>query len=267
MFKRLTLFAANLLERRFLHHEIIADRYQIIKHLGVGSYGNSYLVFDQVSQQKKALKTLRIHKRTTKSGKAGFEYEKNLLYSIQHPGFPQYFEDGVYKKIPFYTMEYIEGKNFEQLIFQDGRKYSESESFVIAYELLELIHYLHDQRLVHRDIRIPNVIANGSKIILIDLGLTRKYDHGIDKESKRNLRKEVNPQADFFGLGHFLLFLLYSDYTFPNNKKEKSWEEELEISYQAKHIINRLLQIENSYESCEQVKSDIKTLLERNKEE
>ena len=83
MFKRLTLVAANMIERRFQQNEIISKRYQIISHLGVGSYGNSYLVFDQVSQQKKVLKALRIHKRITRSGKAGFELEKNILKTIR----------------------------------------------------------------------------------------------------------------------------------------------------------------------------------------
>jgi serine/threonine protein kinase len=263
MFKRMTLFAANILESRFQHNEIIGERYEIINHLGVGSYGNSYLVFDHVSQQKKVLKALRIHKRITKSGKRDFELEKDLLQSINHSGFPRFFEDGIYKNIPFYTMEYIEGKNFEQLIFQDNQKYSEIEAFKIADQLLEHINYLHEQQLIHRDIRIPNVIANGSKIVLIDLGLARKFNHenagGIKRI--RHFRKEVNPQADFYGLGHFLLFLLYSNFSFSKKMKESSWEEELEISYQAKHIISRLLQIKDCYECCAQVKSDIQKLI------
>ena len=263
MFKKMTLFAANIMESRFQQNEIIAHRYKILNHLGVGSYGNSYLVFDQISQQKKVLKALRIHKRITKSGRNGFEIEKELLQSIKHRGFPQYFDDGSYQGIPFYTMEYIEGKNFEQLIFQDGHKYSEIESFKIANQVLELINLLHEQQLIHRDIRIPNVIANGSEIVLIDLGLARKCNQGIreHRKTQRNLRKEINPQADFYGLGHFLLFLLYSNYSFPEKKKERSWEEELEISLQAKHIISRLLQIEDCYENCAQIKSDMKILI------
>jgi serine/threonine protein kinase len=263
MFKRMILFAANKLESRFQQKEIIAHRYQVVNHLGMGSYGNSYLVIDQLSQQKKVLKALRIHKRITKSGRKRFEIEKELLQSIKHHGFPMYFEEGCYKDIPFYTMEYIEGKNFEQLIFQDGRKYTEIEAFKIAYDVLELINYLHEQRLIHRDIRIPNVIANGSEIRLIDLGLARIYDQdvGEHKKSKRNLRKEINHQADFYGLGHFLLFLLYSNFSFPKKQKESSWEEELVITYQAKHIINRLLQIEECYQNCAQVKTDIKILI------
>ncbi|WP_419886862.1 serine/threonine protein kinase [Neobacillus niacini] len=251
------------MESRFQHNETIAHRYQVINHLGVGSYGNSYLVYDRLSQQKKVLKALRIHKRVTQSGRNSFEIEKKLLHSINHPGFPKYFEDGLHKNIPFYTMEYIKGKNFEQLIFQEGHKYSKLEAFNIANDVLELINYLHEQRLVHRDIRIPNVIATGSEIVLIDLGLARKYDQGVGehRKIKRNLRKEINPQSDLYGLGHFLLFLLYSNYSFPKKKKESSWEEELEISNTAKHIISRLLQIEECYENCRQVKADIKKII------
>lgn len=263
MLKRVVLFIANLLESPFLENEVAAERYKIIEHLGLGSYGNSYLVYDQLSEQNKVLKALRIHKRMTKSGLKGFEYEKKFLESIKHPGFPKYFEAGTYKNIPFYTMEYIEGKNFEQLIFQDGRKYSETEAFKIANDLLKLIEFLHCNQIIHRDIRIPNVIANGSEIRLIDLGLARKLEQ-VDfkwERPKRDLYKEITVQTDFYGLGHLLLFLLYSNFTFSKDKKEKSWEEELDISYQAKYIIKRLLQIGPGYESCKEIKSDIKKII------
>jgi serine/threonine protein kinase len=263
MLKRLTLFAANVIEKPFLQNEVAADRYKVIEHLGVGSYGNSYLVVDLLSQQRKVLKALRIHKRMTKSGKKGFELEKELLKSLKHPGFPKYFEDGIYKNIPFFTMEHIQGKNFEQLIFQDEKRYSEVEVFIIAKDLLELIEYLHSNEIIHRDIRIPNVIANGPEIQLIDLGLARKIDNRTFKQKKLkgNLRNEVNVQADFYGLGHLLLFLLYSNFSFPMDKKEKSWEEELDISYEAKQIIKRLLQLGPPYENCSQIKTDIQKII------
>ena len=137
MFKRTVLFFSNLFERPLSSDETIAGKFRIIKHLGMGSYGHSYLVMDLLTQQNKVLKALRIHKRITKSGRKGFELEKELLKSIHHPGFPKYFEEGTYNKIPFYTMEYIAGKNFEQLIFSEGLTISEQGAFKIADELLK----------------------------------------------------------------------------------------------------------------------------------
>ncbi|MEH6907416.1 serine/threonine protein kinase [Neobacillus drentensis] len=259
MIKRISFLFSNLFERPLSNDKLIAERYQVISHLGAGGYGHSYLVYDLVCGHKKVLKALRLHKRLTKSGRSDFESEKNLLKSIDHPSFPRYFEGGNFNNIPFYTMEFIEGLNFEQLIFIEGKKILEKEAFQIIYELLNPIEYLHDHHIIHRDIRIPNVISDGTKIRLIDVGLGKhlELESAVQTTRKSNLRKEVIYQADFYGLGHFLLFLLYSNFTFPKHKQEKSWEEELEISNQTKHIIRRLLQIEPPYENCAQIRADI----------
>ncbi len=265
MIKNIILQLSGLFERTFSENDIIAGRYQILKHLGTGSYGHSYLVFDIESQNKKVLKALRLHKRLTYAGRRGFEAEKECLHSIRHEGFPQYFEEGIDKTIPFYTMEYINGKNFEQMIFGEGKVFPEIETFKIGYQLLEQIDYLHSRWIIHRDIRIPNVILDGTMVRLIDLGLARplnREDKG-GKAQERNLRKQLNCQADFYGLGHFLLFLLYSNHTFEKNEKERSWEEELAISNKAKHILRRLLQIESAYENCTEIKADIQIILSK----
>ncbi|WP_249366969.1 MULTISPECIES: serine/threonine protein kinase [Neobacillus] len=262
MYKRLILGLSSFIEKPFSSEEIISGRYKVMEHLGMGSYGHSYLVLDLSSQDYKVLKALRLHKRITKIGLRGFEFEKELLNSIHHPGFPHYFEGGTYKHIPYFTMEYLKGKNYEQLIFSEGWKLSEREAFSIAYELLEMIGYLHERNIVHRDIRIPNVIFDGAAIKLIDLGLARSLDEVGGKKSKEsNPRKELNFQADFYGLGHFLLFLIYSNFSFPENGKEKSWEEELDITDNAKHILRKLLMLETPYDNCVQVKKDIQNLM------
>ncbi|MDR6998208.1 protein kinase domain-containing protein [Neobacillus niacini] len=259
MWKRMIHTVSGIIEKPFPKNELIANRYKVIEQIGAGSYGFCYLVLDQENHQIKVLKTLRLHKRMTEAGKHSFEFEKKLLASLKHQGFPRYFEDGIYKEIPFYTMEYMDGKNFEQLIFIEGKIFPEKEAFLIAGQLLHLIGLLHDQQIIHRDIRIPNVIVADSTIRLIDFGLARKLRplNATERKWKRDLRKEINPQADFYGLGHFLLFLLYSDFPVPKDKKEKSWEEELSISSGAKHIIRRLLQIEPAYENCKQIETDI----------
>ncbi|MGG3561420.1 protein kinase [Neobacillus rhizosphaerae] len=259
MLRKFTLFISNIMEKPLPIDEVIADRYKVVEYLGSGSYGHSYLVFDFLSKQNKVLKSLRYHKRIIQTGRKGFELEKELLRSINHPGFPKYFEDGTFKNIPYYTMEYINGKNFEQLIFHEGKKFTETEVFKFADELLQYIEFLHSHHIIHRDIRIPNVIFDGSRIRLIDLGLGRylKPKDG-DPQNIEDVRKQINYQADFYGLGHFLLFLLYSNFTFDDNRKEKSWEEELDITVEAKQIIRRLLQIESAYDQCAQIRADIK---------
>ncbi|MCM3767901.1 protein kinase domain-containing protein [Neobacillus niacini] len=262
MIKRLIIGISTFFESPFSVDELVAGRYKVVEHLGAGGYGHSYLVLDMETDKQKVLKALRLHKRKTKAGIKGFELEKHLLLSIDHPGFPRYYEDGIYKNIPFFTMEYIQGKNFEQLIFAEGWKITEVKAFTIAYKLMEQIEYLHARNIIHRDIRIPNVLMEGSTIRLIDLGLARPRHYKEWGAKGSEIRKEINYQADFYGLGHFLLFLLYSNHSFPEKMQEKSWEEELDISNRAKHILRRLLQIEPAYDNSQQVKTDIEKMIQ-----
>lgn len=266
--KTLILFFSGLFDPPFSKGVLVDSRYKVVSHLGTGGYGHSYLVIDQQTNQSLVLKALRLHRRILKSGRERFEHEKLLLKSIIHPGFPSYKESGSYKKIPFYTMEFIEGKNFEQLIFNDGKRYNELEAFKTVYQLLPMIQFLHSKKIIHRDIRIPNVISDGSFLWLIDLGLaTEKEAISSESRKKRDLNKQSNYQADFYSLGHFLLFLLYSNFTFPRRSKAKSWEEELEISHQSKHIVERLLEIKTPYQNCSQIQKDIKKLILNGEEE
>lgn len=266
--KKIILFLSGLFDPPFSKGMLIKSRYKVISHLGSGGYGHSYLVVDQKTNQKVVLKALRLHKRISHSGRRGFEHEKDLLQSLIHPGFPKFIDSGTFKRIPFYTMEFIEGKNFEQLIFNEGKQYSELDAFKTAYQLLPMIEFLHSKKIIHRDIRIPNVLSNGSSLWLIDLGLAaEKESIPTETKSKRNLKKQLNDQADFYSLGHFLLFLLYSNFTFPKGSRVKSWEEELNLSQQSMHIIQRLLEIKTPYQNCSQIKIDIEKLILNGEEE
>lgn len=260
--KRFIFGASNMIEPSLKSGFIIDNRYKVIKLLGSGSYGRSYLVDDLKSEQKMVLKALRLHRRLTNSGRQAFEQEMQLLNKIDHPGFPKFFQAGSFRHIPFYTMEFIKGKNFEQLIFEEEKIFNEVETFVIASKLLSLIHYLHAKKIIHRDIRIPNVISDGFNIFLIDLGLAIKHVKSNDKKrDKTDPRREGNQQADFYALGHFILFLLYSNYSFTSGKSEKSWEEELCLSPIAKHTIERLLQIKTPYDSCTEIETDFQNII------
>jgi serine/threonine-protein kinase len=137
---------------------------------------------------------------------------------------------------------------------------------------LEIVVYIHDQGIVHRDIRIANVILNGERVHLIDFGLACDvYQHGTnpisddikeDDPTEKKLRREISFSSDFYALGHLLLFVLYSSYSEeilidrPNSDQqiERSWEEELSILQpQTKKLLRRMLQAEQPYENVKQL--------------
>jgi serine/threonine protein kinase len=263
MIKKFLLMISSLIEKNLRTGEIIGNRYKVVQLLGSGSYGHSYLVFDQAKEIHCVCKTLRWYKRITKSGRTGFFQEIQMLKKIRHPDFPLYYDCGMNGKTPFYTMEYINGHTIEQLIFHEGKTYTEVECFILAKKLLLAIDYLHQQQIVHRDIRIPNIMLEGERLRIIDLGLARQL--GTDQNTHTNHpRKQHNIQSDFYGLGHFLLFLLYSSYSPEHKAKNKSWEEELNISNDAKNTIRKLLQIDSQYTECFTVLQDFEEIINLN---
>jgi serine/threonine-protein kinase len=262
MFKGVIQTAANILEKPLKTGQWITDRYEISRFLGRGSYGNSYLVLDHQNQMKVVLKILRFHKKMFKAARAGFEREKEILKMLNHPSFTTFFEEGYYQQTPFFTMEYVNGKTFEQLIFEENQKYSEKEAFQIGRELLKIIERLHQIGIVHRDIRIPNVMLDGKQLRLIDFGLARYFvEKDLPPIQLDFIKKLISPVSDYYALGHFLLFLLYSSYEYNEKQQEKSWEEELKLSPPARKMIRKLLVMDEPFESCEEIDQYILTIL------
>lgn len=251
-FKPIISNLAAWIDKELAQGDMINERYVIEKFLGMGSYGCSYLVFDAYLKKRVVLKLVRFHKRITKKGQRIHKYEIEILKSLQHPSFPTVYDEGMWGKVPFFTMEYIQGKTFEQLIFTDDQKFTEEESLAYGFKLLERMEILHQHGIVHRDLRIPNIMLEENELKVIDFGLARWLNDTDNK--KRDLKSEISPQSDFFQLGHFLLFLLYSSYENNDDERERPWDEELSLSIEATQLIKRLLHVDKPFETIDDLK-------------
>jgi serine/threonine-protein kinase len=254
----------NLLERHLKNGFIMQERYEIIDYIGKGSYGIVYRAFDRITKQMVVVKQQR--KRKDRISNNSFKKEFHFLTSLDHPSIPKCFDLINDENKYFLIMEYIDGKNFEELILEEGKKLDEAESLHILLEILAVIKYLHNNRVIHRDLRLPNIIIMKGHIYIIDFGLALSLNEkNLDESSiklsfEKKLYREASVKSDFYAMGHFLLFLLYSGYNL-TSEKEKSWEEELTISGKTRFIIRRLLKIDRSYESIEEVINDVQDSL------
>ncbi len=237
----------------------VVRNYKIIQMLGMGSYGITYLAENELTREKVVLKQLR--KRALKNGKGlqSFRYEKNILLTLNHSAIPKYIEDFKWKRNYFIVMEFKEGRTFEQEIFENKQKYSETEAFQYLMKASSIVKYVHEKGIVHRDLRIPNLLIHEGEIFVIDFGLARNL-HDDDQRVEnfpieKQLMREVKIESDFYALGHFVLFLLYS--SFEPKGIEKSWEDELPLSEEAKRVIRKLLMIDQAYQSAEELIQDI----------
>ncbi|WP_276209711.1 serine/threonine protein kinase [Bacillus mesophilus] len=235
-----------------------------MKYIGKGSYGMVYQAFDQKTKQIVVVKQARNRKKKEREGY--LQREAATLSSLHHHGIPAFIDFFQETKKSFLVMQWIKGDNVEDHIFRDGTQYTERESLHLLLKVLAIVKYLHDQQIIHRDLRIPNIIIDGEAVYIIDFGLSIRSSEKIEPKSlegmtlEKRLYRAVHVTSDFYALGHFLLFLLYSSYK-TNSSKEQSWEQELSIHPQTKHLVSMLLKEDSSFENVEEIIRDIKIIL------
>jgi serine/threonine protein kinase, bacterial len=256
MFKHLHRW---LVDRPFKKGKVICGRYKIIDVLGMGSYGITYVANDIVQQKEVVVKQLRKTKQRTSQGLKSYHYEAELLSQLNHPQIPSLYEAIETDEGCFLVMELIQGKTFEDLIFEEKCVYTEEQALNILLNILDVVSAIHEQGIVHRDLRIPNIIDVNGTIYVIDFGLARflgDHEETSTLIEEQQFMRQTSAASDIYALGHFLLFLLYSGYE-PTEKQERSWEQELSLSIPIKAIIQKMLRADESYESVKSLQKDI----------
>ncbi|NEN91548.1 MAG: protein kinase, partial [Okeania sp. SIO3H1] len=165
-------------ENNFLIGKILRQRYQIIDKLGKGGgFGETYLAEDlDIPETPKPKCVVKRLKPTQKSLEVQrlFEQEGRTLNKLgSHPQIPTlfaYFEDNH----EFYLVqELIEG---EDLTKEINRGWSESKVVEFLAEILELLIFVHENNVIHRDIKPGNIMRRKSdgKLVLIDFGAVKE---------------------------------------------------------------------------------------------
>ncbi|WP_188455287.1 serine/threonine protein kinase [Virgibacillus oceani] len=242
---------------------IIAHRFKVNHLLGRGSFGIAYNCIDLNTSKHYVLKQLRPSKRNNEKDIELFYNEASILRKLNHMAIPNAHGQFTYKGNYFYIMDFIEGYNAEDILFEKRCQFDEMKSLLLFRKLVEIVDYLHNQRICHGDLRIPNVILQGNALFLIDFGLAIDLDSNTGfrqtKQGRMETGKELMKQ-DYFDLGDLLLFLLYSSYP-KKSKKALPWTEELSLHPLTAQMLRRLLGIDREYLDTKQILSDIDGIL------
>lgn len=224
------------------------EGYTIDKLIGEGRYGIAYLAVND-KDEKVVIKQLK--KKNLKKIREKLFYEESILNKLDDIRFPKFISKFNDKYREGYILEYIEGTVFEDLLVRDRYIFGKNEIYEVAIKLIELLEILHKQNIVHRDIRLPNVIIKDNKeLVLIDFGLARYIDG-----------KKYIKQEDYWYIGDFLIHLYYSSYK-PSSKEERPWYEELDLNEEELIFLKRLMGIEESYENIEEIRDQLEKLKE-----
>jgi serine/threonine protein kinase len=211
-----------------------------LRKIGEGVFGQVYECRDTSLGMRVALKLFRSpgDSDTTLSAEVGNRIlrEGRLLARVRHPNVLQVHGVGVHDETVGMWMEFIDGKNLEQLLETQGR-FGAREACLVGIDLCSALAAVHGQGVVHRDIKAQNVIReDGGRIVLMDFGSGRDLvrDTRFAAEgtvgtplymAPELLRGGVaTPRSDIYALGVLLFRLLTG--SFP--VEADSWPELIE---------------------------------------
>lgn len=162
--------------------------YQLIKELGSGSFGTTYLAVDQEGNQY-AIKSISVE-RVKMFGMSVEEIHKEIdtLIAINNKMPPEYAQYVIkyYESFSEFTeygefinivMEYAEGITMEKYVVELKEAPVIGELWPIMLQLMTGLEYIHKAGYAHRDIKPGNImISDSGQIKYIDFGLAcRNY--------------------------------------------------------------------------------------------
>ncbi|XWK89251.1 MAG: serine/threonine-protein kinase [Phormidium sp.] len=162
---------------------LLGDRYRIVRQLGQGGFGRSYLAEDSNRfNEPCVLKEFAPQVQGTYALQKAvelFEREAGILYKLQHSQIPK-FRELFRAKLQdeghlFLVQDYIEGETYRALLEARKRqkqKFTEPEVKQLMWQLLPVLDYIHNFGVIHRDISPDNIIFRNSDSlpVLIDFG-------------------------------------------------------------------------------------------------
>ena len=151
-------------------YKIFLNRYKCIQKLGEGSFGCIYKAVH--NKEFYALKFEKFDK-----GVNLLENEAIIMNYLKGPNIPYIKLYGSTSKYNILVMQLL-GKSLEN-IFEEKKTFSLKTVCMIGYQFVNILEYIHDKHILHRDIKPDNFVMGlknlSQYVYLIDFGLAKKY--------------------------------------------------------------------------------------------
>jgi serine/threonine-protein kinase len=208
-------------------------KYRILRLIGSGGMSTVYLAEHRVMHRQRAIKVLPQRRVNDSSYLARFHLEAQATAQLDHPNIVRCYDVDNEGDTHYIVMEFIEGKDLNTIVKQEGPLSLELACNYIAQSAEGLSH-AHECGLIHRDVKPANLLVDTRGIVkILDLGLALFSDNeraSLTVEHNENVlgtadylapeqavnSHKVDHKADIYGLGCSLYFLLTGRPPFPD---------------------------------------------------
>lgn len=261
---------------------LFRDRYKILRALGRGGFGVTFLARDATLPSAPLCVIKQLCPKVSnpvilQKASERFEREAKTLSQLgSHAQIPQlldYFQvDGEF----YLVQEYVRGSTLAKDIKQKG---SQSEGMVKRFlrEILPVLDYVHQHQVIHRDIKPPNIIRcqDDGRLVLIDFGAVKEQIAAFEEASQKaptthfvgtvgfappeQLALRPTYSSDIYAVGVTCLFLLTGktpmEFDYNPASGEVCWQDQVEVTPHFGKILTKMLKIStcDRYQSVEQV--------------
>ena len=220
-----------------------SGKYRIIKKLGQGGFGITYLAENTLLEGKVAIKEFffkeycerdnaTCHVTIPTSGnreivecfKQKFIKEAKTIFRLNHPNIVRIHDVFEENGTAYYVMEYIEGESLGDMVKRRGA-IPEAEALGYVKDAASALEYIHSKNINHLDIKPGNLMKRkeDGRIIVIDFGVAKQYAAVISEGCtpacisygyspavlyRKNGEQSFSPQSDVYALAATLFKLL-----------------------------------------------------------
>jgi len=150
------------------------ELYKIGKMLGKGAFGRVNLGLHRLTRRLVAIKAINMEFMKDESSKKKMSNEIAILKMLRHPHVIKLLETFDTEKHHLIVMELCPGGDLLNYV-RKRRKLTEVMAKFVFKQIMEGIAYLHENGVVHRDIKLDNILLDGRGMVKIaDFGISRK---------------------------------------------------------------------------------------------
>jgi serine/threonine protein kinase len=263
---------------------LLDKRYRPIQPIGRGGFGRTFLAIDEKhpSKLRCVIKQLHVESQNTWTLKKAvelFHQEAERLHQLgNHPQIPALIGHFEENKRLYLVQEFIGGKTLEQELQQTGI-FNEQQIWELLRDLVPVLKFIHDRRVIHRDIKPTNImrhtssISNNRQLVIIDFGVAKLITDSAlfrtgtavgsaEYVAPEQMRGKALPASDLYSLGATCIYLMtkvspFNLFDITTNKW--AWRDylpkEISVSDRLGRILDKLLQsaISQRYKSADQL--------------